>query len=85
MHEQTLELVNLTCCEVGREEHAILSDALGKAITTAATFGVTELIRECVRLYPSVLWFTSGGYNVFHIAIRHRQGEVFNLFQEVKS
>ncbi|PWA75645.1 ankyrin repeat-containing domain, PGG domain protein [Artemisia annua] len=53
------------------------------AIATAVKYGNVELIEECILAYPGLIWYEFDGYNLFHLAIKERQVQVYNLVYQM--
>ena len=53
------------------------------AIATAVKYGTVELIEECILAYPGLIWYEFDGYNLFHLAIKERQVQVYNLVYQM--
>ena len=53
------------------------------AIATAVKYGNVEFIEECILAYPGLIWYEFDGYNLFHLAIKERQVEVYNLVYQM--
>ncbi|GKB56897.1 hypothetical protein Tco_0913083, partial [Tanacetum coccineum] len=56
-----------------------------RAIATAVKYGIYELIEECILTYPGIIWYRFEGFNLFHLAIKERQVQVFNLVYQMSS
>lgn len=50
----------------------------------ATKAGNVDLVTMIIRSYPQLIWDTdSHGYDIFHIAVIHRQSEMFHLINQV--
>lgn len=83
-HIQAEELVKQMCSIVIKKvDHAIAWDVMGEALSTAVTFGIHELIEQCIYHYPGLVWYNVGGFYLFLAAIKQRQEKVYNLVYQM--
>uniref|UniRef100_A0A7N0T8C7 PGG domain-containing protein n=1 Tax=Kalanchoe fedtschenkoi TaxID=63787 RepID=A0A7N0T8C7_KALFE len=84
IHSQTTLLTKaLVATVLSVEDHGVVWDVLGTAISTAAKYGIHELIEECLLGYPGLIWQPGEGLYLFLAAIKHRQVKVYNLFYQM--
>lgn len=56
-HIQAEELVKQMCSIVIKKvDHAIAWDVPGEALSTAVSYGIHELIEQCIYHYPELVW-----------------------------
>ena len=59
-----------------------------KILYDSASLGITEIVKLLLQSCPELAWAPLGGTfdkSLLHVAIQHRQKEVFGLFYERKS
>lgn len=87
MHIQALELVKRIWKHVVFLDDSILGDLLrnpSRLLFTAAALGNVEFIIVLIRMYPSLIWkVNEKSRSIFHTAVIHRQGKIFNLIHEI--
>lgn len=68
-------------------QHDLIISSLKKAVLLAAEFGTVEVIDLCLQSYPEVFWchYPTTYYTMLHVAVIHRQVEVFRLLQKYKA
>ncbi|KAJ0953342.1 putative ankyrin repeat-containing domain, PGG domain, ankyrin repeat-containing domain superfamily [Helianthus annuus] len=64
-------------------DHDIAWNIFGSAIASAVTYGIHELVEECILTYPGIIWYNVDGYYLFILAIKHRQERVYNLVYQM--
>ncbi|KAK9678184.1 hypothetical protein RND81_11G194100 [Saponaria officinalis] len=80
LKEEALKLVKEICKEISELDDSKVFSLLQQALHDAAKLGIPEIIEEIVETFPPAIWFTDkDNYNVFQLAILHRQEAVFNL------
>ncbi|KAK0579695.1 hypothetical protein LWI29_029856 [Acer saccharum] len=66
-----------------------ISDLIGnprKLIFDAAKVGNVEFLSILISDYPSLIWERNdSGHSIFHVAVEHRQNEIFELLRELGS
>ncbi|WCJ41354.1 Ankyrin repeat family protein [Euphorbia peplus] len=84
MNKQAMELLRLLISEAYKFNPSIADFLLGNATLLAAEFGSYEFVRESINSNPRMVFFkTTVGRNLFHIAIMHRQEDIFNLLYQM--
>ncbi|PWA76299.1 ankyrin repeat-containing domain, PGG domain protein [Artemisia annua] len=76
-------IVKIFCKVIEIKDPVIASKVLGSSIAIAVKSGIYELIEECVLAYPGIIWSEFEGYNLFHLAIKERQVQVYNLVYQM--
>ncbi|KAI3691480.1 hypothetical protein L2E82_49841 [Cichorium intybus] len=57
-----------------------------RALFVAAKMGNTKFIIHLIRSYPDLIWKVDDkGLSIFHIAVKRRQAEIYNLLYEIGS
>lgn len=83
-HIQVEQLVKAICSIVIKKvDHSIAWNVLGTSVSTAVTHGTHEIIEECIRNYPGLVWYDVQGFYLFLAAIKHRQEKVYNLVYQM--
>ncbi|KAJ4702482.1 Ankyrin repeat-containing protein [Melia azedarach] len=86
-HLQALELVKQIWKQVVLLDDSKFGELLRKPsrlLFTAAELGNVEFITVLIRLYPDLIWKVDDhGRSIFHIAVVHRQENIFNLIHEI--
>lgn len=55
-----------------------------RLLFTAAEMGNVEFIKILIRMYPDLIWKVDDhSRSIFHIAVMHRQENIFNLIHEI--
>lgn len=88
MNNQATELVELLWKKVLSSKHdSIISDLIrtpSRLLFTAAKLGNVDFLIILIRLYPNLIWkVDEKNQSIFHAAVVHRQGKVFNLIYEL--
>lgn len=80
-HIQAIELLKCICAKISLlSNNDILQFFLNSNIlSTAAKFGIVEIVIECIQTFPDQIWFIFDGRSIFHIAVEHRKEKIFNL------
>ncbi|XP_026429575.1 uncharacterized protein LOC113325964 [Papaver somniferum] len=80
-HIQAIELLKCICAKISlMSNNDILQFFLNSNIlSTAAKFGIVEIVIECIQTFPDQIWFIFDGRSIFHIAVEHRKEKIFNL------
>nr|GEV87195.1 reverse transcriptase domain-containing protein [Tanacetum cinerariifolium] len=68
---------------IEKKDPVVASKVFGSAIAKAVKYGIYELIEECILAYPGIIWSEFEGYNLFHLAIKERQVQVYNLVYQM--
>ena len=79
MNEQARQLVKSMCSGViWTFDNA--SDALKLPVLKAASSGIKDIVQEILKVYSaSTMFYDDNNYNIFQLAVLHRQEKVFNL------
>ena len=78
------QLVHSIWREVRLLQNRQLSDYVETFLFEAAKMGNAELLIIVIRSYPDLIWKKDGkGRSIFHIAVLHRQKNVFNIIYEI--
>uniref|UniRef100_A0A7N0U4C4 PGG domain-containing protein n=1 Tax=Kalanchoe fedtschenkoi TaxID=63787 RepID=A0A7N0U4C4_KALFE len=84
IHRQTSLLTKaLVATVLTVDDHGVVWDVLGTAMSTAAQHGIHELIEECLGRYPGLIWYRIEGIYLFLASIKYRQVKVFNLVYQM--
>uniref|UniRef100_A0A7N0T925 PGG domain-containing protein n=1 Tax=Kalanchoe fedtschenkoi TaxID=63787 RepID=A0A7N0T925_KALFE len=84
MHIQTSLLTKaLVETVLSVDDHGVVWDVLGTAMSAAAKHGIHELIEECLGRYPGLIWYKIEGIYLFLAAITYRQVKVYNLVYQM--
>lgn len=88
LSNQATELVELLWKKVLSSKHdSIISDLIrtpSRLLFTAAKLGNVDFLIILIRLYPNLIWkVDEKNQSIFHTAVVHRQGKVFNLIYEL--
>lgn len=88
LNNQATELVELLWKKVLSSKHdSIISDLIrtpSRLLFTAAKLGNVDFLIILIRLYPNLIWkVDEKNQSIFHTAVVHRQGKVFNLIYEL--
>ncbi|XP_015879496.2 uncharacterized protein LOC107415650 [Ziziphus jujuba] len=55
------------------------------ALLTATSNGIVEIVKEILRVYPQAVEHVSdAGQNILHVAVKHRQLEIFNHIRKME-
>nr|GEZ12539.1 ankyrin repeat-containing domain, PGG domain protein [Tanacetum cinerariifolium] len=85
-HYESNMLVKYICKTlIENEDPDTTWNILGRAIAAAVKYGIYQLIEECLLAYPGIIWYCFEGFNLFHLAIKERQVQVFNLVYQMSS
>lgn len=69
-----------------KHEHTLKQIAGEGHLFTAARLGNYKFIIELLSMYPDITWDRDDNkHTIFHIAVMHRQENVYNLLYEVGS
>ncbi|GKC32686.1 ankyrin repeat-containing domain, PGG domain protein [Tanacetum coccineum] len=69
----------MTCNRKRRSGHYL------EYFRTCNSYNIYELIEECILAYLGIIWYRFEGFNLFHLAIKERQVQVFNLVYQMSS
>ena len=87
MHIQALELVKRIWKHVVFLNDSVVGSLLrnpSRLLFTAAALGNVEFLIVLIRMYPSLIWkVNEKSQSLFHTAVIHRQGKIFNLIHEI--
>ncbi|XP_031269174.1 ankyrin repeat-containing protein NPR4-like [Pistacia vera] len=87
MHLQALELVKQLWEQVLLLDDYKIGELLRKPsrlLFTAAELGNVEFIKVLIQKYPDLIWKVDDhSRSIFHIAVLHRQENIFNLIHEI--
>ncbi|XP_044509147.1 ankyrin repeat-containing protein NPR4-like [Mangifera indica] len=87
MHLQALELVKQLWEQVLLLDDYKIGELIRKPsrlLFTAAEMGNVEFIKILIRMYPDLIWKVDDhSRSIFHIAVMHRQENIFNLIHEI--
>uniref|UniRef100_A0A7N0U3U1 PGG domain-containing protein n=1 Tax=Kalanchoe fedtschenkoi TaxID=63787 RepID=A0A7N0U3U1_KALFE len=84
IHKQTDQLMKDICATVlNTRNYTSVWTVLGPATYKAAVNGIHELIEECLRCYPGLIWYKSEGSYLMFNAIKYRQVKVYNLVYQM--
>ncbi|XP_024017265.1 ankyrin repeat-containing protein NPR4 [Morus notabilis] len=81
-HHCADELVTLACKKICELHGSLLFDRFGESLIleSAANSGITEIVKTMLHFCPDLLWATKADeLFMLHVAIEHRQEEIFNL------
>ncbi|KAH7844158.1 hypothetical protein Vadar_024973 [Vaccinium darrowii] len=83
-HHQALKFLKHLCEEVVKSELPNAGDIFRKALFSAATLGICEIVEEILDVFPSGIYFTyQRQRTLFQLAIENRQENVFNLIYQM--
>lgn len=86
IHKQTDQLTKAICTTImDTRDYTTVWEVLGPATYAAAIYGIHELVEECLRCYPGLIWFKSEGSFLIFNAIKYRQVKVYNLVYQMTS
>uniref|UniRef100_A0A7N0T8E4 PGG domain-containing protein n=1 Tax=Kalanchoe fedtschenkoi TaxID=63787 RepID=A0A7N0T8E4_KALFE len=84
VHNQTAKLVETICkIIIVNRDTQMVWDIMGTAVYVAASTGIHEIIEECVKHYPTLIWYRVEHSHLFSEAIKHRQVKVYNLIYQM--
>ncbi|XAR67189.1 hypothetical protein NMG60_11013655 [Bertholletia excelsa] len=79
-HHQALQVVKLLCKQLERlPDPKDASSHTIDAVIEAAIQGNPEVIEEIVDIFPEAIWSNKSKHYMFHLAVRNRCENVFNL------
>lgn len=85
--EVALHLVQNLWNEVIRQKEEDISALIGypwRLLFVAAKLGKVEFLTTLIQSYPDLIWkVDENRYTIFHIAVKHRQEEIFKLIYEI--
>lgn len=85
--EVALHLVQNLWNEVTRQKEEDISALIGypwRLLFVAAKLGKVEFLTTLIQSYPDLIWkVDENRYTIFHIAVKHRQEEIFKLIYEI--
>ncbi|KAL9678931.1 hypothetical protein QQ045_016783 [Rhodiola kirilowii] len=83
-HKQTDQLMKAICTTImDTRDYTTVWEVLGPATYAAAIHGIHELIEECLKCYPGLIWYKSEGSYLIFNAIKYRQVKVYNLVYQM--
>ncbi|PWA75647.1 Ankyrin repeat-containing protein [Artemisia annua] len=60
-------------------DHDLTWKILGSATSAAVQYGTPQVIEECIKTYPDIIWYTGKGFHLSLEAITQRQEQVYNV------
>ncbi|XP_057544951.1 ankyrin repeat-containing protein NPR4-like [Amaranthus tricolor] len=85
--QAALQLVQNLWDEIIRQKEEDISKLIGypwRLLFVAAKLGNVEFLSTLIKSYPDLIWkVDENRYTIFHIAVKHRQAEVFKLIYEI--
>ncbi|KMS96654.1 hypothetical protein BVRB_8g201160 isoform B [Beta vulgaris subsp. vulgaris] len=82
-----LQLLESLWNEVIKRKEEEISKLIGypwRLLFVAAKLGKVEFLTTLIRSYPDLIWkVDENRYTIFHIAVTHRQEEIFKLIYEI--
>lgn len=82
-----LQLLQSLWNEVIKRKEEEISKLIGypwRLLFVAAKLGKAEFLTTLIRSYPDLIWkVDENRYTIFHIAVTHRQEEIFKLIYEI--
>ncbi|KAJ8755950.1 hypothetical protein K2173_024495 [Erythroxylum novogranatense] len=83
-HLQALEMVKIICQKIVENRETGFEEKLTRPAFDAAKLGIQEIVTEIVKAYPYAIWLTDEeNRNVIHLAVEHRQENVYNLLYQL--
>ncbi|KAJ3694053.1 hypothetical protein LUZ60_009533 [Juncus effusus] len=81
LHHDSIEYVKFLCKELQKIDPIDAKPIFQKSSTIAATNGISEIIEEIAIASPTTLFLENNDpmISIFHIAVKHRHHNVFNL------
>lgn len=84
MHNDAIELVRCLCIEIMELDDAKAFSMLQQPLHIAAKLGIHEIVEEIVEAFPPAIWSSNkDNHNLFQIAVKYRQENVFNLIYQM--
>uniref|UniRef100_A0A803M228 PGG domain-containing protein n=1 Tax=Chenopodium quinoa TaxID=63459 RepID=A0A803M228_CHEQI len=82
-----IDLIQSLWDEVIRQKEEDISALIGypwRLLFVAAKLGKVEFLKTLIQSYPDLIWkVDENRYTIFHIAVKHRQEEIFKLIYEI--
>ncbi|KAF5751148.1 putative ankyrin repeat-containing protein [Tripterygium wilfordii] len=84
MHKHALEIVRQICDETAKLTGLTPESLLRNPLLKAARMGIHEIATMIIKAYPYSVWLCDDdNQNIFHLAVLHRQENVFNLLYQM--
>ncbi|KAH9603514.1 hypothetical protein KSS87_004730 [Heliosperma pusillum] len=85
--KEALQLTKILWNRVIEQKKEDISASIRKPwrlLFVAARLGKVEFLKVLIQAYPNLIWkVDENGYSIFHIAVIHRQVEIFKLIYEI--
>ncbi|XP_074272056.1 uncharacterized protein LOC141595975 [Silene latifolia] len=85
--KETLQLTKILWNQIIQQKKEDISATIRKPwrlLFVAARLGKVEFLKVLIQAYPDLIWkVDENGYSIFHIAVIHRQVEIFKLIYEI--
>lgn len=83
IHHQALQFVKHLCKEIAQFDYSDAVKILRGPLHMAASIGVHEIVEEILESFPSAVYLTNTEkQTIFHIAIKNRRENVFNIIYQ---